>query len=112
VVVGVTQDPQFGPVIMFGLGGVMVEVLNDVSFRVLPFGRYTAPTMLNDIRARALLDGVRGRPPCDKNAIVDLLLQISDFIEAYHFAVDELDLNPVVVYEKGLSVLDSRLILQ
>ncbi|MDH4070706.1 MAG: acetate--CoA ligase family protein [Ignavibacteria bacterium] len=112
VVLGVTQDPQFGPVIMFGLGGVMVEVLKDVSFRVLPLGRFTAPTMLNEIRAHSLLDGFRGKPPCDKGALTELLVQLSDFVEAYHFAIAELDLNPVIVYEKGLSVIDARMFLQ
>jgi len=112
VVLGVTQDPQFGPVIMFGLGGIMVEVLKDVSFRVLPLGRYTAPIMLDEIRAKSLLDGFRGQPACDKEAIADLLVQLSNFVEAYHFAIAELDLNPVVVYEHGLSVIDARMFLQ
>ncbi len=112
IVVGVTQDPQFGHVIMFGLGGIMVEVLGDVAFRVLPVGKLSAPQMLEEIRAHAILDGIRGRQPCDKGAIVDLLLRISDFVEAYSTHLAELDLNPVIVYEKGLTVVDARIILK
>ncbi len=112
IVVGVTQDPQFGHVIMFGLGGIMVEVLKDVSFRVLPVGKLSAPQMMREIRGHAILDGVRGRPSCDQAAIVDLLMRISDFVEAYSTHLAELDLNPVIVYEKGLSVVDARIILK
>lgn len=112
IVVGVTQDPQFGHVIMFGLGGVMIELLHDVSFRVIPLVEYSAVQMVEDIKAKAILNGVRGNPPVDKKAIHSLLLQISAFVEAYADRIVELDLNPVVVYEKGLSVLDARLFIQ
>lgn len=112
IVIGVTQDPQFGPVIMFGLGGIMVEVLHDVSFRVLPLVEFSAVQMVEDIRARAILSGVRGNPPADKRAIHNLLMQVSTFVEAYHDRIAELDLNPVVVYESGLSVLDARVFLK
>lgn len=112
IVVGVTQDPQFGPVMMFGLGGIMVEVLKDVSFRVLPIGGISAPQMLEELRARDILKGIRGQSGCDKPAIVDLLLGVSGFVEAYNDHIAELDLNPVIVYEKGLSVVDARIILK
>ncbi|MBI4535565.1 MAG: acetate--CoA ligase family protein [Ignavibacteriae bacterium] len=112
IVVGVVRDPQFGPVIMVGLGGIMVEVVRDVSFRVIPLVQFSAEQMVEDIHSKAIFDGVRGRPPSDKKAIHDLLMQVSKFVEAYIDTIAELDLNPVVVYEKGLSVIDARMFLK
>jgi acetate---CoA ligase (ADP-forming) len=112
VVVGVTQDAQFGPVIMFGVGGVMVEVLKDVVFHVLPIGRVSSTSMVNEVRSHAILDGIRGNPPSDKEAIVDLIMQVSGFVEAYPDLIYEMDLNPIIVYERGLTVVDARIILK
>lgn len=112
VIVGVSQDPQFGPVIMFGLGGVMVEVLKDVAFRVLPISRLSATDILNDIRAKPILDGVRGNPPCDREALIQLLMKISLFVEAYSDLLSEMDLNPVLVYEKNLIIVDVRILIK
>ena len=111
VIIGTKVDDQFGPVIMFGLGGIMVEVLRDVVFRVLPINRATARQMIASIQAAALLDGVRGNPPCDKKALVNLLLFCSELVEAYP-EIEEMDLNPVIVHEKGLSIVDARIILK
>ncbi len=112
VVVGVTQDPQFGPVIMFGVGGVMVEVLKDVVFHVLPIGRVSSTAMVNEVRSHAILEGIRGNPPSDKEAIVELIMQVSRFVEAYPDLISEIDLNPVIVYERGLTVVDARIVLK
>ena len=111
VIIGTKIDDQFGPVIMFGLGGIMVEVLKDVVFRVLPINRATARKMISSIQAAAILGGVRGNPPCDKKALVNLLLLCSELVEAYP-EIEEMDLNPVIVHEKGLSIVDVRIILK
>jgi acyl-CoA synthetase (NDP forming) len=93
VIVGMTTDPQFGPVMMFGLGGIMVEVLKDVSFRLVPLKERDALQMIDEIKGRAVLDGVRGRPPVDKSALCNAMLKVSEFIES-HPEIQELDLNP------------------
>jgi acetyltransferase len=110
VIIGTKNDDQFGPIVMFGLGGVLVEVVKDVSFRVLPVSRNWAATMLGEIKMSSILDGVRGRPPCDKQAIAMLIEQVSDIIEAYP-VIHEMDLNPVIVHEDGLTIVDARIIL-
>jgi acetyltransferase len=110
IIVGTKIDDQFGPIIMFGLGGVLVEVLKDVSFRVLPLTPEGAGEMMSEIKASAILDGVRGNPPVDKEAIKKLLVKVSEIIESYP-EIREMDLNPVIVHEKGLSIVDARIIL-
>jgi acetyltransferase len=104
------HDPQFGPLVTFGLGGIYVEALKDVTFRVAPFDRDNAEEMLGEIRSRALLEGVRGEKPVDRNAIVDTLLRISQLVTDFPEIV-ELDINPLVVYEQGAIALDMRLVL-
>jgi acetate---CoA ligase (ADP-forming) len=111
VIIGTKIDGQFGPVIMFGLGGVMVEVLKDVSFRVLPISLLSARKMMEEIRATPLLDGFRGLPPYDKAILSRLLVQCSEIVEAYP-EIEEMDLNPVIVFEKGASIVDARIILK
>ncbi len=110
VIIGTKNDDQFGPIVMFGLGGILVEVVKDVSFRVLPVSEYWAFSMINDIKSAAILDGVRGRPPCDKQAIASLIGKVSEVIEAYP-EIYEMDLNPVIVHEDGLTIVDARVIL-
>lgn len=111
VIIGTKIDDQFGPVIMFGIGGTMVEVLKDVVFRVLPISPFSARNMIREIRSARLLDGFRGTSPYDKKAIERLLLTVSEVIEAYP-EIQELDLNPVIVHEKGLKIADTRIILK
>jgi acetyl coenzyme A synthetase (ADP forming)-like protein len=113
VLVGMNRDPQFGPLITFGLGGIYVEILRDVTFRVAPFSRREAEEMLTQIRAHALLDGVRGQPPMDKAAIVDTLLRISQLVQDFP-EITELDINPLMVYHQGEGALslDMRLVLK
>jgi acyl-CoA synthetase (NDP forming) len=104
-IVGVTRDPVFGPAVMFGLGGVHVEVLKDVSFRLAPFDRDEAMRMIDDIRGRALLAGVRGAPPSDVDALADLLVIVSEFAAAHPDDLETLDLNPVLVRPRGEGVV-------
>jgi acetyl coenzyme A synthetase (ADP forming)-like protein len=112
ILVGMNRDPQFGPLVTFGLGGIYVETLKDVTFRVAPFSPQEALQMLEEIRARAILDGVRGQPPADKEAIVDILLRIGQLVQDFP-EIAELDINPVIVYPQGQGALaiDMRLVL-
>jgi acetyl coenzyme A synthetase (ADP forming)-like protein len=113
VLVGMNRDPQFGPLVTFGLGGIYVETLKDVTFRIAPFSRQEAEEMLGEIRAHALLDGVRGQPPADKTAIQDTLLRIGQLVQDFP-EITELDINPLMVYPEGQGVLaiDMRLVLK
>jgi acetyltransferase len=112
VLIGMNRDPQFGPLVTFGLGGIYVEILKDVAFRLAPFSRLEAGAMLREIRARALLDGYRGQQPVDKDAIIDALLRIGQMVIDFP-EIAELDINPFVVYEQGRGgvALDMRLVL-
>jgi acetyl coenzyme A synthetase (ADP forming)-like protein len=112
VLVGMNRDPQFGPLVTFGLGGIYTETLQDVTFRIAPFSPQEAEAMLGEIRARSLLDGVRGQPPADKAAIVDTLLRVGQMVKDFPEIV-ELDINPLVVYPQGQGAIavDMRLIL-
>jgi acetyl coenzyme A synthetase (ADP forming)-like protein len=113
VLVGMNRDPQFGPLITFGLGGIYVEILKDVTFRVAPFSKQEAEDMLSEIRAHALLDGVRGQPPADKAAIVDTLLRVGQLVQDFP-EITELDINPLMVYTsgEGAIAIDMRLVLR
>ncbi len=113
VIIGVNRDPQFGPLIMFGLGGIYVEAMKDVTFRVAPIDRRNAKEMLGEIRAYKLLRGVRGEKPSDQAAVVDTLLRISQLVTDFPEIV-ELDINPLMVFEQGRGVLgiDMRLALK
>lgn len=113
VIIGVNRDPQFGPLIMFGLGGIYVEALKDVTFRVAPLDRRQATEMLGEIRAYKLLRGVRGEKPSDQAAVVDTILRISQLVTDFPEIV-ELDINPLIVFEQGRGVLgiDMRLALK
>jgi len=111
VIVGTSRDPQFGRVIVFGLGGVFVEVMRDISFRTLPLSADDARTMIADIRGRQLFAGLRGLPAVDLPALTELLLSVSRLASAYP-EIAEIDLNPVVLHAQGLSIVDVRVILQ
>ncbi len=111
LIVGVVDDEQFGRVMMVGLGGVFVEVLEDVAFRALPLSEADARDMLDDIEAQEMLDGARGNPPVDRDAVVDLLLEVSAFVEA-NPAVEELDLNPVFADDDGVEIVDAAVTLR
>lgn len=111
VLIGMNRDPQFGPLVTFGLGGIYVEILKDVTFRVAPFSRDEALEMIGEIRAKALLEGWRGEPPVDKTALVDTLIKVSQLVQDFP-EIEELDINPYVVYEQGGIAIDMRLILR
>ena len=112
VLIGMNRDPQFGPLVTFALGGIYVEILKDAAFRLAPFSRVEASAMLNEIRASALLEGVRGQPPADRESIVDALMRIGQLVMDFP-EIEELDINPFMVYEQGQggSALDMRLVL-
>jgi acyl-CoA synthetase (NDP forming) len=110
VIVGSTKDPTFGPTIMFGLGGIFVEVLKDVSFRLVPITRVDAEEMVREIKAYKILEGVRGMPPADQETILDILMRTSEMLVEC-LEIKELDLNPILVYEKGAKIVDARVIL-
>ncbi len=112
VILGVTRDQRFGPVLMFGLGGIYTETLRDVAFRLAPIRENVAEEMIQDIRAIQLLRGVRGEPPSDLAAVADCLLRLSQFVTD-HPRISELDMNPIVVYPrgKGAIIADARIIL-
>ncbi|MBN1314947.1 MAG: acetate--CoA ligase family protein [Anaerolineales bacterium] len=110
VIVGALDDVTFGPTVMFGLGGIFAEILKDVTFRVAPLRRSDAEEMVKEIRGYALLAGARGSDRLDIEALVDLLMAVSQLaMENRH--VRELDLNPVRVYSKGLLALDARILI-
>ena len=109
-VVGVAHDELFGPVVMFGLGGVFVEVLGDVSFRVPPFDKDEAARMIDEVKGRALLDGVRGRPRADRRALIDVIMKVQRLAVDLHDDIAELDINPLVVLPKGAVALDALVV--
>ena len=111
IIIGTKIDEQFGPVIMYGLGGIMVEIMKDVTFWVLPVSHASCKKMLEDTRSSVILDGVRGQKGYDKTKLRKLLLICSELIESYP-EIEEMDLNPVLLYEEGLDVVDARIILK
>jgi len=111
VIVGATKDPQFGPALMFGLGGIYVEVLKDVAFRIAPLTKSDAREMVTEVKAYPILRGYRGQPPTDIDAIVQILLNTSRLVMENQ-EIKELDLNPIMVYEKGAKTVDARIILE
>lgn len=111
VIVGSIKDPQFGPALMFGLGGIFVEVLKDVTFRIAPITEEEALEMITEVKAYPLLKGYRNTPPADINAIVQILLSTSKLVME-HQEIKELDLNPIMVYEKGAKTVDARIVLE
>jgi len=111
VIVGALRDPQFGPAVMFGLGGVFVELLNDVSFRVAPIDKDEAWEMMQEVKGIPLLTGYRGSRLLDVKAVARTLASVSGMITDLD-EIEQMDLNPVMVYESGVSVVDARIILR
>lgn len=110
VIMGMTKDPSFGPVIMFGLGGIFVEVLKDVAFRIVPIEKSDAEDMINEIRGKKLLEGHRGQEPADVARLQQMLLKLSDLVNTTT-EIEEIDMNPVFAYRDGAVVVDARVIL-
>ena len=111
VIVGAFRDSQFGPTVMFGLGGVFVEVLDDVSFRVAPVSEADAEEMIREIRGYRILRGYRGRPPADLEAVKEIILKVSRMATELR-EIREVDLNPIYVYEEGAVAVDVKIILE
>jgi acetyl-CoA synthetase (ADP-forming) len=111
VIVGSIKDPQFGQTLMFGFGGIFVEVMKDVSFRIAPITEEDAKKMVAEIKAYPILKGYRGQPPADIEALENILLNTSRLVIDYP-EIKELDLNPIMVYEKGAKTVDARIILE
>jgi acyl-CoA synthetase (NDP forming) len=111
VIIGMSKDAQFGPVLMFGLGGVLVEILKDVSFRIVPLVKRDASEMIREIKGFPLLQGYRGSEPVDIPNLENMVLKVSDFIEKTP-EIKELDLNPVFAYKDGAVAVDARVILE
>jgi len=109
VIVGMKKDPQFGPVVMFGLGGIFVEVMDDVSFRVCPVSKKDALEMIKELKSYKVLTGLRGKKPVSINAVVDIIVKLSEL--GLKEKVEEIDLNPVMVNNKGAFVVDVRVML-
>jgi acetyl-CoA synthetase (ADP-forming) len=111
VIVGTSKDPQFGPVIMFGLGGIFVELLKDVSFRVIPVEQRDAQEMIKEIKGYPLLQGYRGKEPANISVLVEIILKISKLIEE-NPQIKELELNPIFAYRNKAVAVDARIILE
>ena len=111
VIIGMSTDAQFGPVLMFGLGGIWVEILKDVSFRIVPLTRRDAREMIREIRGYPLLEGYRGQEPVNIAYLEEFLLEVSRFVEE-NPQIKELDINPVFAYSDGALAVDARVILE
>jgi acyl-CoA synthetase (NDP forming) len=110
IIIGMMKDPCFGPTIMFGLGGIFVEILKDISFRILPLEERDAEEMISEIKGYQILKGIRGETPKDVKSIRDVLMKISQLVME-NPEIKEIDLNPVFVFNEGLQVVDARMIL-
>ncbi|MEM2901779.1 MAG: acetate--CoA ligase family protein [Candidatus Bathyarchaeia archaeon] len=112
LIIGSLADPQFGPTVMLGMGGLYVELYRDVSFRIAPINKEDAEEMIEELKASKILKGYRRQPRLDIGAIVDALVKVSNLTARYEGVIEQLDLNPVLVYEKGLQAVDARIILK
>ena len=114
VIVGSVNDPQFGPTVMFGMGGIFVEVLKDVTFRVAPFSQKTAMGMLPEIKSYKILQGTRGEKRLDQERLSEIISRISQLVSELSDEIAETDANPIMLYPEGegLAVVDARIILK
>jgi acetate---CoA ligase (ADP-forming) subunit beta len=110
IIMGMIRDANFGPVVMFGLGGIFVEVLKDVSFRIVPIEKADAADMIEEIKGKKMLEGYRGQEPADIPCLKDMLVKLSGFVDATP-GIEEIDMNPVFAYKTGAIVVDARIIL-
>ena len=111
VILGAVRDPKFGPLVMFGLGGIYTEALGDVAFRLAPFSGTSASNMLGEIRARRILEGFRGEPPVDLAALQECLERLAQLVVEFP-AIKELDMNPVIAYADGAAAVDARIVME
>ncbi len=110
LIIGTSVDPQFGHMIMFGIGGIFVEIYKDVSFRLVPITPGDARDMLKEIKGKPLLEGARGRPKVDEKQLVDVLVKVSDLVSTFP-KIREMDINPLIITEDGLVAVDARIVL-
>jgi acetyl-CoA synthetase (ADP-forming) len=110
VIVGGIRDRQFGPSIMFGIGGMFTEIYDDVAFRVAPIDEVDALNLIHELKGSKILEGTRGKPPVDLNSIINVLINASNLMMA-HDAISQLDLNPVIAYSDSVCAVDSRIVL-
>lgn len=111
VIIGMSKDPQFGPVLMFGLGGILVEVLKDISFRIVPLTGRDANEMIREIKGYPVLEGYRGQEPANIAVLEQMLLKVSEFVESKP-EIKELDINPIFAYSDSALAIDARVILE
>jgi acetyltransferase len=111
LIVGTTIDPQFGHMIMFGIGGIFVEVYKDVSFRLIPITAGDARDMLNDIKGKPILEGLRGLPVADPEQLINVLMSASELVHKYPL-ISEMDINPLIITERGPIAVDARIVLK
>lgn len=110
IIIGVSSDPQFGPMVMFGLGGTMVEVFKDVTFRLIPLTKIDALEMLEEIKGKASYQGARGQPAADPDELAELIVRVSEAV-SMHPEIQELDANPLIVSKDGLVAVDARILI-
>lgn len=110
IIMGMIKDKSFGPVVMFGLGGIFVEILKDVSFRIVPIEKEDAVQMMEEIQGKKLLGGYRGKEAADQETLQKMLVKLSEFVHATP-GIEEIDMNPVFAYSEGAAVVDARIIL-
>ena len=110
VILGLKRDPQFGSVLMYGMGGIYTDVLQDVSFRLAPLSRREAIQMIEETRTSPFYQGLRGQGPLDRNGVIESLLKLSMVAEVFPL-IRELDINPLMVFPEGVQVVDARIIL-
>jgi acetate---CoA ligase (ADP-forming) subunit beta len=111
VIVGGIRDSQFGPSIMFGIGGVFAEIYDDVAFRVAPIDKIDASNLIHELKGYKILEGARGKPPADLDSITNILTNVSDLMME-HEAINQLDLNPVLAYSDSACAVDTRIIIK
>jgi len=113
-IIGVVRDPVFGPVVLFGLGGAYAETVKDVTYRIAPFGLDEARRMIDEVRGRALLDGTRGQPAADIDALAQALSQLSVYAAVYGNRIESIDINPLLVMPngKGVFAIDALMLTQ
>lgn len=110
VIIGTTEDPVFGQVIMFGLGGIFVEALKDVSFRIAPLNRKDVQELIKEIKGYRVLQGMRGKPSVDMDALVDVILKVSRLVTDHKDVIKELDINPLMLNARGAKVADALIV--
>ncbi|MFW9923069.1 MAG: acetate--CoA ligase family protein [Candidatus Thorarchaeota archaeon] len=112
LLIGMNIDPTFGPVVAFGIGGILVEAIHDVSFRMCPTTKDRALRLINELKTQKMLNGFRGLPPVDREAVAEMIVKVSELAIKHNEYIKEIDLNPVIANEDGVFGVDARIILK